>query len=109
MGIGVATSLLVLVVVLVLDCEDEEEDEDEDDFEPASRIALYNPDTAAKIKVQRPLRQETKTGVSDGPNTFWRAGVARGKSTTTANSSETPRASRTFSYPPVVAGECFIP
>jgi hypothetical protein len=40
------------------------------------------------------VSQEIKTGVSDGPNTFWRAGVARGKSTTTANSSETPRASR---------------
>jgi len=48
----------------------------------------------SKNEVQRPPSQETKTGVSDGPNTFWRAGVARGKSTTTANSSETPRASR---------------
>jgi hypothetical protein len=54
-------------------------------------------------------RQEIKTGVSDGPNTFWRAGMARGKSTMTANTSETPRASRRVSYPPAVAGERFIP
>ena len=57
------------------------------------RTVLYS-DTARRMRFSVCPAKKQKTGVSDGPNTFWRAGVARGKSTTTANSSETPRASR---------------
>ena len=63
-----------------------------------------NVDAKPFLRFTATSRQETKTGVSDGPNTFWHAGVARGKSTTTAHSSETPRASRR-----VVAGRMVQP
>ena len=49
-----------------------------------------------------------KTGVSDVPKTFWKAGVARGKSTTTAKHVRDPTGQPRLSARPASGGRVFI-